>query len=791
MKHTKYLNFLLLVLLSLFYQKSFSQKNLPLSIKGSLVNEQGKAVDYATITLLKPDGVFVKRALSSETGIFTFNDIQSGQYQLTVTAIGHLPAQFNQIVLGNSSLTLPVIALTQSSEVLKEITVSFKRPSIEQKDDKVIANVGGSVLSAGSNALEILSRIPGVSLDQDNNITIYGKQGVTVMIDDKKVYLSNTQLATLLASTDGNLIQSVEIMNNPSAKYDAAGNAGILNIKLKKNKQNGTNGSVTAGLGIHPFNGDISVSLNHKSGKFSSFLNLSHGDKKEWDHSIIDRQIDSSGRLSYLNQTSLFNRTYHNNTYRLGTDYEISKRNTIGIEVNGISNNLNQLVTNTTDLSTVPGITESYLNTVSNTFEKNRNFGLNLNDKFRIDSTGQVLTANLGYSRSDFNRTDDNRTQYFLNSGLAQRPDFYLRQQTPSVINIRTAQLDYVLPMNKTSRFELGAKYSDVNTDNQLDRTTHISGESDGAGAQLNTRFTYLEKIAAGYINYSSKYGATSLQVGLRAEYTNSTGTLDQLSAVKKRYMDWFPNLILNQTLNDQNQLGLKYSRRVERPQYDELNPFIYYTDDYNYNQGNAFLKPEYTTNYELNYNYNKILYVSLGYNHTSDVISQVLLTDTVKKTTAQTYLNLKTLNRYYLNVSYPYTITKWWNGNLNASLLDNQYKTDDATLGNYNSSKMSYELKATALFELSKNYKLEVLSEYRSSKLRGIYNYQHLFNTDLGLSYSFDHQKMNLKFSANDIFNTYVYHININNQKNQTEFTWKPSTQNARLTFTYNFGHT
>lgn len=785
MKHIQYFKLLLFLLLSVIYQQSFSQTSL--TIKGSLIDEKGTPVDYATLTLFKADtAIFVKRALSSEKGLYIFNDIKPGKYQLTVTTVGYLPFKSKPVILDNASLTIPAIIIKAANQNLKEVTITYKRKTVEQKDDRTVVNVANSILSAGSNVLEVLARIPGVSLDQDNNISLNGKQGATVMIDDKLTYLSGQQLSALLGSIDGNQVQSVEIMTNPSAKYDAAGKAGILNIKLKKNTQSGITGNVTLGLGVYPFKNNTSGTLNYRSGKFSSFLNLDHKDEKAYITSLIDRKVDSSNSLTYLNQKSLISRLQHTNTFRAGTDYETSGRNTIGAEISGFKNNSTQTIDNITAVGKTPETADNYLNTISHISSNDKNFAWSLNDKFRIDTLGQLLTADVDYSRSEYVRNDQNQTSYSFADGTKQLPDFYLQQQTPVIINVRGAKIDYVLPLSKNTKLELGTKYSDRNIDNALKGFT--SGNSNN-NTELSNDFNYIEKITAGYINFNGRFGTTTLQAGIRAEYTHSTGILDNVPVFNRAYLNWFPTLILSHKLNDNNQFGFKFSKRIERPEYNELNPFKYFSDDYNYFGGNAFLKPEYTTSYELNYNYRKALYLSFGYNHTSDFIAQVLLTDAVSKITRQTYINLNTLNNYYLNISYPYTIIKWWTGDLNTNLIYNQYKTDDNLVGDYNKSKLSYELKTTQLFDLTKNDKLELLIRYNSAKIKGIYNYNHQFETDLGFSHSFAKQRANLKLSVNDIFNTYTYNIGVDEQGNTTNFIWKPTTRSAQLTFTYNFG--
>jgi iron complex outermembrane receptor protein len=275
---------ILYILLLLFISTGavFAQTSPPAAkISGALLDENGKPMDYATVSLLKArDSSIVKGTLSSETGKYTFDHVNSGAYIIKATVVGYQAVTKTLTVTDSASnLTVPALKMLPGTHTLNTVSIAASKPLIEHKIDRTIMNVENSVLAAGNSAMDILERAPGVSVDKDDNISLKGKQGVTVMINDKLTYLTSAQLATLLRSTDGTTIQSIEIITNPSAKYDAAGNSGIINIKLKKNKQAGTNGTVTAGTGYGAYGKDNeNLTINHKEGNLNIFGSFSHND---------------------------------------------------------------------------------------------------------------------------------------------------------------------------------------------------------------------------------------------------------------------------------------------------------------------------------------------------------------------------------------------------------------------------------------------------------------------------------------------------------------------------------
>lgn len=765
-------------------------------VSGSLQDEQGKPMMYATASLINAqDSSVVKGAISNEQGVYSFDHIKKGKYIIKASTVGYEKAASKPIVVGDNTenVKVPEIKMLPNTHSLNTVNVTAAKPLIERRSDRMIVNVENSPLAAGNSAMDILERSPGVTIDKDDNISLKGKQGVTVMVNDKLTYLTSAQLATLLRSTDGNTIQSIEIITNPSAKYDAAGNSGIINIKLKKNKQVGTNGSLTlgAGYGAHWMDNET-LQLNHKEGKLNVFGTFSHNDRNR-EHNLNIRRIvtDSAGNKTYFNQYSSLPSDHHNNSYRIGADYELTNKNTVGFLVNGYFNNEQDINTNKTFVGTQPGVTDSYLNTLSEIDQSYHNFAFNLNDKLEIDTAGQQITVDLDYSKFNNNSIAHYDTYFYLPDGTTQMPPSFLKNQTPSNITIRTAKVDYTLPINKGLKLEAGFKLSDVKTDNNLQAQKQVNGKFEN-DTTLTNRFIYDEKIDAGYVNLTRNFKNTSVQAGVRAEYTSSVGDLVTTNeVVPHHYLNFFPSVFINHTINNKNEIGLNYSRRIDRPGYDDLNPFVYYLDQYTYQKGNPFLNPQYTNNFELNYTYNHTINVSIGYSRTTNAITQILETDPVKKATFQTNLNLQTQNSYNININSPFTINSWWSGNANVNGFYLGFKSDSLLGAKLNDGRYAYQLKLTNTFQIAKTYKFELMGDYQSALTYGIFNIKPQYAIDAGISHSFANKRANIKLAMNDIFNMRRNNVTSYYQQNNLDIRQKNDTRITRLTFTYNFGST
>jgi len=774
----------------------FAQTKSPQGkVSGTVQDMAGKPMDYTTISLLKAkDSTAVAGTLSTEAGTYVFEHVKPDTYIVKITEVGYAAAVSAPFIIADSSksVMVPLLKLKSTSTQLNTVNITATKPLIEHLADKTVVNVAGSVLATGNTAMDVLERAPGVTVDKDDNISLKGKQGVTVMINDKLTYLSAAQLAILLRSTDAGTIQSIELITNPSAKYDAAGNSGIINIKLKKNKLVGTNGTVsfTAGLGTYAKQSE-NFSINHKDGPLNVYANFSRGDIPTARTIDIDRTvIDTPGKPTYFKQNSFMPQVNHYNNYSFGADYDIGTKNTIGFAVNGYYNLEDQTNTNITDISSTPnGAPDSSQKTLSSVPQVYKNITFDLNETYKIDTLGQELSFDADYSQFNSNSNAFYNTYYTPINGVTKTP-MLLRNQTPSTIDIRAVKVDYTKPLTKSLKLETGAKYSDVKTDNTLNAQIADSTGTYVNDALQTNRFIYDEKISAAYVNFTQTYKNTSVELGLRAEYTSSMGDLvTQDSVAKRNYLNLFPSLFVHHTINDKNELNFSYSRRIDRPDYSDLNPFVYYLDQYTYSEGNPFLRPQYTNNFELDYTYNKTINLSLNYSHTTDVIQQIILTNVVQKASYETHLNLQSQDSYSASLNTPFTINKWWTGNLDVNAFYLKFKSDSLLGGNLNDGKVAFNSKLSQTFTFA-GFKAELFGNYQSALTDGIYQIHARYDVDAGISRNFYDKKLNVKFSVSDIFKSERNNLDINYQDDILTIRQTREGQIARLSLTYNFGN-
>lgn len=762
-------------------------------ITGTVKDATAKPVEFATVSLLRAtDSAIVKGALSDEKGAYFFDNIAKGSYLIKTTSVGYANGLSSVVTSdGTAQVTAPPITMTETARSLNAVNITAAKPLIERKVDRTVMNVENSILAAGNTAMEILERAPGVTVDKDDNISLRGKQGVTVMINDKLTYLSSAQLATLLRSTDGNTIATIEIITNPSAKYDAAGNSGIINIKLKKNKQKGTNGSLSQGVSRGKnYRDATSLNINHKNGPLNIFGTISRGDNNRYREMTISRVVANPDTPFFDQSTKMPSFSYYNN-FNIGADLETSTNNTFGIVASGYTNGGRDINDNRTDRSSPTRKLLSYLTTGSEINNRYKNLAFNANDRFKIDTLGQELAVDLDYSKFSNNSIAEYRTLYFKpdNSVDPTKPGLkILRNQSPSSIEIYTGKADYSKPLSKTWKLEAGAKFSSVKTDNDLQAQKLANGSFTNDEDRTN-RFIYTEQIAAAYTNINHQFKNGSIQVGLRAENTESDGDLvSENKRIKRSYLNFFPSVFINHSFGKKNDVGFSYSRRIDRPNYGDLNPFDYYLDDFTFMKGNSFLKPQYTNNFDLTYTYNKTIDVSFNYSLTTDVITQLILTEGNR--TYQTNENLRTQKSYGVTIYSPFTITKWWTGNVNFNGFYLGFKSTGLIGGNVDNGQRAFTFRSTQNFTVAK-FKAEVTGNYRSALTYGIYHLFPQYSIDAGISHAFANKKLNVKVSLSDIFNTLRNDLNSTELGNDFKIRQKSDTRVFRVNLTYNFGST
>ncbi|MES1214515.1 MAG: TonB-dependent receptor [Bacteroidota bacterium] len=765
------------------------------NVTGVVKDQQGNGLAKSTISLLKAkDSSVVKFSVSNETGRFSLIATAQGTFLVKATHVGYMPAYSKTFELsGTGDFSLPDISMANRPAELKEVTVTSTKPMIEVKADKTILNVEGTINATGNDALELLRKSPGVIVDKDDNISLSGKNGVQVYIDGKPSPLSGTDLSNYLKSIQSTQIESIELITNPSAKYEAAGNAGIINIRLKKNKSFGVNGSVNAGWNIANYaKYNSGVSLNYRNKKVNLFGNYNYSNNTNRNHFHLYRttSVDSS-----FDQNSIMLNKNESHGFKAGMDYYADKKSTFGVMVNGNINDNEVKNTGITDIAYMPSKVIDRLLIANNSSNGNRN-NVNFNANYRFaDTAGHELNIDADYGFYNSKNTQHQPNNIYDASGSNLKQSETYLTLTPSNIDIYSTKIDYEQNFKK-GRLGLGGKFAYVTTDNTLQRFYQSSGNLE----DNHNNFNYKENINAVYVNYNRQYKkGIMLQVGLRVENTHSKGhstgfrydysTAQNVpfdSLLDRNYTDPFPSAAVTFNKNPMKQWSLTYSRRIDRPSYQNLNPFEFNLDKYTFQRGNPNLKPQYTNSFGITNIYKYRLTTTLNYSHVSDVFATVPKNESTKAFI--TNENVAKQDIISLNISYPFQYKKY-SLFFNANSFYSSYKGDAADY-HVDINVFSFNIYAQQTYKLGKKTTAEMSGYYTAPSVwQGAIKSKGLGTVDLGIQQIILKGKGTLKASVSDIFNTLHWSgtSDIAGQTLRVNGGWE--SRQFRLNFNYRFG--
>lgn len=739
---------------------SFSLAQNPSQVSGLVLDEEGNPLPFANVLLFSTqDSAMTKAGFSGEDGRYTLTPIPAGEYWLKTQFTGYASdtsAPF--AIAAGESLERPTVKMAQVGTEMQTVHIEAERPLVSVKPDMLVFNVENTPNAIGENAFNLLRKAPGVVIDNNDNIMLLGKSGLRIYIDGKPSPLDGSDLANFLKSIQSSQIEAIEIITNPSSRYDAAGNAGIINIKMKRDKSLGANASLDLGyaIGIYSkYNG--SASANYRNKRISVFgaYSLSTGRSRNF----MDFSRHQEGVTLDPIHTVMIE-DYDNHNIRAGLDFFASKKSTLGVLASGfISSSINN---NSTVSSIAPdsiGSVVSVLNATNQINGGNTNLNFNLNYKYD-NATGVTLNADADYALFRiFN--DSYQPNHYLEpgSGDLQFAQVYT-SSAPTDIDMGTLKVDYERPLLKGT-FAAGAKSAYVTTHNTYDFYNVINEQHFLDSARSN-QFTYTENVNAAYVNYQTKIKAFAFQAGLRAEQTNSIGDLIAFvptdnKTVERHYLNLFPSGGITYDLNPKNTLSLTYSRRIDRPQYQNLNPFEFKLDELSYMKGNPFLKPQYTHNTELSHTFNYTLNTSVSYAYTTDFFTEVIGTsDTVAGASYLTTLNVGTRAIATISVSYPFNVTKWWSTYTNVSAYNARQAGEVDNGQNIDISRNSASVFHQSNFKLPKDFSIQLSGFYNSPGIWGAYfRTRRFWGMDIGAQKRLFSGRGNLKVSVSDVFFT------------------------------------
>ncbi len=776
-------------------------QNSKSKISGTIQDASSKALPSISVSLVKTsDSSLVKAAVTGKDGKYEFENIPQGNYRILATSVGFEKNFSKSFTVGETGDPVQVntLQMTPAAKGLSEVTVTAKKPFIETKIDKTIVNVDASPTSAGSTALDVLEKSPGVTVDNDGNISLRGKAGVIVLMDGKQTFLSGTDLANLLRNMPASALDQIEIMTNPSSKYDASGNSGILNIKTKKGKNVGFNGSVMVGATSSIYNPEgtlylipktqNSVTFNWRKNKINFFGNYNPNFFRGRNMLTLESKfLDPDKTITgYNNSETSFKFGNNNHTLKLGLDWSPDKKNVLGIVLNGFIFKGHPTPVTISDLTNQNRQLESRLISSTDNDIRFKNGSVNLNWKHTFDTTGKELTADFDYVAYS-NVSDMLLTTNYFNNSLQPTGVSYLKGNLPANIDIYTFKTDYVHPI-KNGRFEAGVKLSFVKNDNLVNYKRFINEVWEVDHIRSN-HFIYDENINAAYVNYSTQIKKWSFQAGLRIENTNAQGNqVITHQTFKRDTTNLFPTAFVSYTVDKNNSLTVSYGRRIQRPNYQDLNPFTYFLDTLSYRQGNIYLKPQYTNNIELTHAFKGKFITTLNFNSTDDVISQIVRPEPNSKIRYLTVDNVASFRNIGISITAPLTFTKWWNANFFTNIYNNHYKgvydTFDIDL-----AFTSFTMNVTNNFTISKGFTGELSGFYRHKALGGLTKMEPIYQIALGLQKQIIKGKGTLRLNIRDPFAWQKFEGVSTYGLIDGSFLSRPDVRQVTATFTYRFG--
>ncbi len=759
------------------------------TLSGRVRGPSGEALEFATVSVhALPDSTVVKTEFSDAQGGFAFERLPANRYFVAISMVGYERHRSETLTLGPQTTVLPPIQLKPArSATLNEVTVQGRKPFIERALDRTIVNVDGSPLSAGATSLDVLIRAPGVTVDANDNLGLRGRQGVLVLLDGKRIPMTGTELADLLRATPASQLDKIELITNPSAKYDAAGSAGIISIKLKKDQRYGTNGSANASFGYGRYAKTTGgLSLNHRHKKLNLFGSYGYNARNVYTSLRFHRDFFQNNlKTGSTDQFNEGHTLYQSHTYRAGLDYTLSRRTLLGLVITGLGSPAVANIRNEAANYDAPGNVLARYTSANYRTLRMPNQSLNFNVKHSLDSAGRrELSADADLARYETHRIQNLATTF----QQPVSPPATLAGNLNGALTIASVKADYNQPLG-AMQLETGFKLSWVHSDNDVQFTNISEGRSELDTSKSN-QFRYDEAIAAAYVNLSRSFGSFSVQAGLRGENTDVKGLqLVGNQGFDRRYFQLFPSVFFKNTFSKTHELSLSLSRRIDRPSYNQLNPFRAYIDATTYFSGNPALFPALNYNVELTHTFRQKWSTTLGYSRSDKpIVSVIQPAPEGNRQVVSTFQNLTRSDYYTLSLTLPFEPARWWTVYNNFVGYYGHFVGDLAGT-TLNAGRPAFNLSSNSTFTLGAGWTAELNGRYQSRELYGFLDVRPQGQLSVGLQKSLWSKRGTLRLNLSDIFytsptnatSTYANYVEVFNQRQDTRV--------ATASFSYRFG--
>ena len=775
------------------------------TLTGTVQDDVGDPVLFASVALYTAaDSTLVKVETTDDAGHFQLLNVAPATYYLIVSLVGSPSLEQHGLIVANSQ-DLGTLTLAPTGVDLNDVTVTATRALVEVKPDRTVFNVQGTINAAGNDALSLLAMAPGVTLDNNDNISVLSRSGVIIYINGRRLPLQGSDLSNYLRTLTAEQIEGIDIISSPGARYEAEGNAGIIDIRLKKAEDEGTNGTLTASASQGRYAiFALNAGANYRNRSFNLYGNLGYAYNDSYTRSLFASQ--QNGLLLLDNQYS--QPRLRTPSARLGLDYYAGKRHTIGLLYSGQRQEVARDVQNTTRIFDQPqhGTTEpekpadSVLIGGVDGQGTHDQHAFNVNYNFAI-AAGHNLNVDLDYG-------------LFRNDDRLDQPNRYVRPDgallslanasfnTPIDIDILTGRVDYDFPLAGGAA-SAGVKYTQVNTDNTFLAFDGLFGTEQRLQADQSNLFSYDETVYAAYLSYAGNFSERlSYSAGLRLESTRADSRLTELAngsitrPIDSTYTSLFPNAGLTFQLTENQVLSLRYGRRINRPNYNILNPFRVQLNELSYEAGNPTLGPEIVNNLQLTYQLKRRYNFQLAYSRVQDAFARLLTPDPLDPRAGfSTYDNLAERTIYSFSASAPVALTDWWNAYLSvqSSYVSNEanFSEEFGLRGVVNVEQFNYGALLQQTFTLPGDFTAELTARYISAGVsEGIFEYDDLGYVNVGLQRKFFAGRLNAKLSGNDIFRNFV----INGQSDfgglVTNGTVFRDSRRVALSLSYGFGN-
>ena len=779
-----------------FAQLAKSKLPKPGSITGKVIDKKTKeALPYVNIVVRDMANKIITGGITDDNGLFTVSNLPKGNSLVEIQFIGYkMYSKKINITNKAKKINLGTIQLIEDAATLDEIVVRAETSTVVQKVDRKVINVGKDLTATGTTASELLNNVQSVSVDsQTGGISLRGNENVRILVDGKPTNISAAQLLKQIPSTS---IKSIELITNPSAKYNPEGMSGIINIILNKNANMGFNGSIDSGVTAgHYVRYNASTNMNYKTGKVNFFGNYGYNGGDNYNYGFVNRP--NANRL----QDFVFKNNNNSHLAKLGADIYLDDKNTLSFYTTqnwftGGGDGRTLISENGTVLAISPSIQN----------QENKTGSYNVNYKKEFEKEGHNIEFEATYSDTK-SPEDAENLNTLSNTADADYKALNYTNDITRKSNNTLLNLDYTNPVSKEGKLELGIEYradntTNINATDQEIETFDVNGNSQGFSLLGNSDFEYDRKIFSAYANYGHKFGKLTMQLGARLEQFEVDGTFNQdgqaTQNVKDEIFSIYPSVFFTYAQSDKNQFQLSYSRRVDRPGIGQVNPIREWSTPLITSIGNAALMPQFTNSFEVNYTRqikNGSFTLGTFYRAINDNISRVTYKDPADPTNVRqilSFTNFEDTSSYGLEVSLNYKVANWWRINSSMDFYSQkQFGTVDLTTTNAQRIEVTNEVfngRISNSFKVSKRLNLQLFAMYRGPQEDIQWKTENMWMVNTGASLKVLDGKGSINFRVNDIFQGMKFAFNSSSPYVQNgKFNWESRT--AYLGFNYRFG--